>query len=52
MKMTCPSFLGFNNDFVTAELLDLNLDVRPLFVRDPGSFLTWRCSSNTLLEDD
>lgn len=30
---------GFNNDFVTAELLHLNLNVRLFFIRDPGSLL-------------
>lgn len=37
--LTYPPVFGFHDDFVTFELLDLNLDVRLFVVRDPGSFL-------------
>lgn len=38
--VTHPPIFGFNSDFVTAGLLDLDLDVRLFFIRDPGSLLT------------
>lgn len=39
ITITYLPIFGFNNDFVTAELLDLNLDVRLFFIRDPRSLL-------------
>lgn len=37
--VTYPPIFGFNDDFVTFELLDFDLDVGFFIVGDPGSFL-------------
>lgn len=46
--VTYPPIFGFNDDFVTFELLDFNLDVGFFFIRDPGSFLTWHTAERML----
>lgn len=43
MDVYLPIF-GLPNDFVTADLLDLNLNVSLFFIRDPSAFLTWQKS--------
>lgn len=45
-----PAIFGLNNDFVTADFLDLDLNVSLFFIRDPSSLLTWqRCRERGVL---